>query len=244
MTELEKMQRAKLYIDKLAQGVNPLDDSVVPDSEVINQVRISRCLFYVSELLNQVIAREKRTTLRKSAKPAKRPFSLPLEQRMCFPYSEAPVSISEITRLLNQLIDKETMVSLSYRTLTSWLLSLGMLTRIEEPQGKYALRPTPSGEELGISAVQRTGSRGDYIVVVYDQAAQHFVVENLDAALAASQPQQDAEVLQGTPWLPAHDDCLRDLCQKKVPLAEIAITLKRSPSAVQSRAKLFGFTVT
>ena len=55
MTELETMQRAKMYLDKLANGINPLTDQPTPDSDCINQVRISRCLFYVSDVLRKVI---------------------------------------------------------------------------------------------------------------------------------------------------------------------------------------------
>ena len=55
MTELEKIAYAKSYIEKLANGVNPLTDQVVSDMDVINNVRISRCLFYVSDLLRQII---------------------------------------------------------------------------------------------------------------------------------------------------------------------------------------------
>ena len=54
MTELEKSRRAKLYIDKLANGINPIDDSPVPEQDVVNQVRVSRCLFFVSQILGQV----------------------------------------------------------------------------------------------------------------------------------------------------------------------------------------------
>lgn len=55
MTELEKIAYAKSYIEKLANGVNPLTDQVVSDMDVINNVRISRCLFYVSDLLRQIL---------------------------------------------------------------------------------------------------------------------------------------------------------------------------------------------
>ena len=54
MTELEIMQRAKMYLDKLANGINPVTDQPASDSDCINQVRISRCLFYVSDVLRRV----------------------------------------------------------------------------------------------------------------------------------------------------------------------------------------------
>ena len=37
MTELETMQRAKMYIDKLAKGINPLDDSVIPEDDNVKE---------------------------------------------------------------------------------------------------------------------------------------------------------------------------------------------------------------
>ena len=55
MTELEKIAYAKSFIDKLAQGINPLNDTPIPDNEVVNNPRLCRCFFYVSEVLAQVI---------------------------------------------------------------------------------------------------------------------------------------------------------------------------------------------
>ena len=55
MTDLEKIEYAKSFIDKLANGINPLDDSPIPDNDIANNVRLSRCFFYVSDILRQVI---------------------------------------------------------------------------------------------------------------------------------------------------------------------------------------------
>ena len=42
MTELEMIERARMYVQKLANGVNPTDGSEAPDGDVVNDVRISR----------------------------------------------------------------------------------------------------------------------------------------------------------------------------------------------------------
>ena len=52
MTELETIQRAKMYIDNLANGINPLNGQHLPEEDIVNNVRISRCLFYVSNLFH------------------------------------------------------------------------------------------------------------------------------------------------------------------------------------------------
>ena len=55
MTELEAMQRAKMYLDKLAQGIDPITNQEVPEDSVLNNVRLARCFFYVSDVLGKVI---------------------------------------------------------------------------------------------------------------------------------------------------------------------------------------------
>ena len=39
MTELETMRRAKMYMDKLANGINPLNDAPVSESEPLRNMR-------------------------------------------------------------------------------------------------------------------------------------------------------------------------------------------------------------
>ena len=53
MTELEKIAYAKSFIDKLANGINPLDDKPIPEGDIANNVRLSRCFFYVSDILDK-----------------------------------------------------------------------------------------------------------------------------------------------------------------------------------------------
>ena len=54
MTEIEIIARAQMYLEKLANGVNPLTNEEVAENDVVNNVRISRCLFYVSGILGQI----------------------------------------------------------------------------------------------------------------------------------------------------------------------------------------------
>lgn len=42
------------WITKLANGINPIDGSILPDSDIVNNVHISRCLFFVSNLLEEM----------------------------------------------------------------------------------------------------------------------------------------------------------------------------------------------
>lgn len=238
MTELEKMERAKMYIDKLANGINPIDDSMIPEGDVINQVHLSRCLFFVSGILRQVIEADV-VSAKKTKKAKKLPLNLPIEKRTSFDFSNQPIPISEIARRINALRDCETMQTVSYKGIMDWLSGIGLLDWAVTPDGKRTKRPTPQGTEAGISVEDRESPKGPYQVVVYNLDAQHFILDNLDAVIQAEN--LDGE-LSSKPWTAAHEACLVDLYKKGVPMSEIAITLKRGTNSIRSRLHKLGLT--
>ena len=183
MTELEIMRHAKDYLDKLAQGIDPLTGQEVPENDVIKNVRISRCLFYVSDVLRQVI--ENGGIQVKTVKNSeKTPFTLSFEERGRYPFCDWPITVSVIAQRLNELVDLETMQKLKTTSITKFLLQSGLLFEEEGVSGRKNKRPTEAGRQLGISTTVRTGQNGEYIAVVYNCEAQQFILDNLDAILA------------------------------------------------------------
>ena len=183
MIELEIMQHAKAYLDKLAKGINPLTDREVPENDIINNVRISRCLFYVPDVLRQVI--ENGGVI--GAPPKKgelAPYALPYEERSRYTFGEWPLSPSQIAQRLNGLVNLSNMQKLKTTSITKFLMQSGLLFEEKGPSGKKNKRPTEAGWKLGISTQQRTGINGAYIAVVYDRQAQQFILDNLDAIIS------------------------------------------------------------
>lgn len=181
MTDLEIMQRAKMYMDKLANGINPLDDTTLPENDIVNNVKISRCLFYVSDVLRQVMENGGRV---KKKRIPKEDFNISFENIQKFPFSKTPISISEIAKRINEITQNENMKKISHKHLTDWLISIEMLYLETKPDGKTTKRPTESGNELGITTERRHGIRGDYTVVLYNLSVQHFIVDNIEAVIA------------------------------------------------------------
>ena len=175
-TELEIMMHAREYLDKLANGINPLTNEKLPDSDVVNQVRISRCLFYVSDVLRQVI---EKGGLQKSPRTPKIPFSLTDEQIGQFQLFDEPIFVSAITERLNSLIDNENMKKLSHRSVTAFLEREGFLESYTDDQGKNRRKPTAAGIELGITTELRRGIYGPYTVILYDRKAQQYLLDHL-----------------------------------------------------------------
>jgi hypothetical protein len=180
MTELEMIERAKMYMEKLANGINPIDDSVIPDQDTVNNVRLSRCFFYVADVLRQLMDNG---GLKQQRSTKKLPFSLSMEDRARFEYSQSPIPVSEISKRIN-VLTSEGMKPLTYKAIRDWLTSLELLADVQDADGKMTKRPTPRGESMGILLETRNGRNGVYFVVVYNIDAQRFILDNLDAVVA------------------------------------------------------------
>ena len=183
MTELKKIAYAKTFIDKLADGVNPLDDSQIPDSDLVNNVRISRCFYYVSEILRQVIDNGGVNT-KKSHRRGREEFSLTDDQYGTLQVGEIPVNVSEISDQVNKLIDTESMKKLPAAAITDWLAHIGALEIVTKANGKHSKIPTEIGRSLGIFTEERMGQYGAYNIVFYSTDAQKFIIDNLPAIIA------------------------------------------------------------
>ncbi|MBO5203226.1 MAG: hypothetical protein J6B72_01265 [Clostridia bacterium] len=188
MTEVEKIAYAKSFIDKLANGINPLDDTRVPDDDIVNNVRLSRCFFYVSAILQKEIDRELRKAPKEN-KPKRLPFSITPEQLENFEYTSTPISATAMARKINWLvredIEERKIEKFSYRKINYWLHDIGMIEWREWNNGKKKRFPTPEGESIGL-ILQIWENYGRKSPVIYlSEEAQHFIIDNMEAVMAA-----------------------------------------------------------
>lgn len=181
MTELETIARAQMYLEKLAKGINPLTDENVAKNDIVNNVRISRCMFYVSNLLKEIVDNKGKYKAEMSDRV---PFTITPEQIKNFEFSDNPISISEITKRFNALINTLSVKELKNGVITDWLTQSGMLTEITV-NNRTRKRPSSSGVSMGIIIEERVNQYGTpYEGVFYSLNAQHFIVDNIDAIIA------------------------------------------------------------
>lgn len=179
MTEKERTIYAKKYIDMLANGINPIDGSTLPDSDIVNNIHIARCLFYVSGLLDRII----NSANNKSAK--KQPFQINDEEVGRITLSNTPIAASELAKRINKAVENSDVKKLTYQNITSWLVSINLLEDYTSELGKTKKRPTEDGNRIGISIEQRfSRDNVPYTVVVYSRDAQQFIIDNLQAIVA------------------------------------------------------------
>ena len=192
MTEAEKIAYAKFFIDKLANGVNPLDGTSIPEDDIVNNVRISRCFFYVSSILQKELDREIINEKKKQPKvkrAPRAPFSITQEQLAQFEYLPYPISATAIAKKINLLaskdIEEKHMERFSYRKINYWLREIGMIEWREWKNGKQKRFPTAEGEEIGL-VLKIWESYGRKTPVIYfSEEAQRFIIDHFEAVMAA-----------------------------------------------------------
>ena len=182
MTELETMQRAKMYLDKLAQGVDPITNREINEDSVLNNVRLARCFFYVSDVLDQVIANGGVV----GARTKTLDFSITPEQLARVQIAPYPVRITEFTEALSQAVNNPNMKRLNAGKITDWLIFKGLMVKETGADGKTHRIPTDRGVQMGMSTRLRQTRDGEYQAVFYDVNMQRFLLDHLGEIMAVN----------------------------------------------------------
>ena len=178
MEEIEKLKTAKQYLNDLANGVDTLSGSALPEENCVNQLRVSRCLFYVASVLDKVIENGGGVGARVK-KPKKAVFALSEEEKSAVEITEKPALLSEFVDRVNKNIDLTAMKKVSAKAFTDWMIANGILEE-KLVNAKNRKFPTALGSNLGIVTEQRQGMYGQYTVLLYQKSAQEFLIDNLD----------------------------------------------------------------
>lgn len=231
MTELETLMRARMYLDKLANGIDPITNAPVGEGDTVRNPRIVRCLTYVCGGLDGDIQRERK----KMAKnlPA---FHLDEHRAAELKPMDKTVTIREFTGHINESVDETRSRRLSPTTITGWLTEMGFLERREENRGRT---PTATGFALGLSTELRTGAEGEYYIVLYNREAQQFILDHLGAIL--EHQNTSSKENRGAPWTREEEWFLVQQFNSGAPLSEMAASLKRTREGIRSHLKKLGF---
>ena len=181
MTELETMQRAKMYLDKLSRGIDPITDREMPEDAVLNNVRICRCLHYVSGVLEQVIANG--GVVGKKERSVE--FSITRAQMSHIQLTSYPVGINEFAENIRAATGNPDMKRPNTGKITAWLMQRGLRELVNDAEGKPRRLPSEKGQRRGMSTKMRQGQNGEYLAVYYDANIQRLILDHLEEILGA-----------------------------------------------------------
>lgn len=236
MEEIEKLKRAKSYIEKLANGINPGTGKRVPSGDTINDVNISRCLFYVSFVLNNLIEERQSASFLAENSPDDEQIGPLLPE-------EDSIRISEMAKKINKRTRQAGIKRIRQRTIKQWFIEHGMLTLIPQRDGKERAVPTALGTDVGIFEEKREGRYGSYFVLMLLPKAQTFIIDNIDALFAFDRDSRAPESKKsnaGKKWEPYEEELIVKMFNENASKEAMAKALMRSEYAISKRLEKLG----
>ncbi len=191
MEELQKLQRAREYLQQLSQGIDPISHEALPQENGLTGQRLRNWFAYVAGVLGQVI--ENGGQVGRQTREKKAPFSISAQQLSQVELSDTPVSLSVVVQRINEAAGvDETKKKLTHPPLANWLIKRGFLQEANSIQGHKTKIPTLKAELIGIKRVPRHDAAGkNYWVNLYTREAQQFLLDHLEQIL--QEPAGDGE---------------------------------------------------
>ena len=184
MIDIEKLKSAKFFVDYLANGRNPFGGEELPTDDIVNDVRSARWLFYISGVLEEIIQNGAPTPAPSATRIGKVAFYLTDEMKSNFAYSKAPITISEIVRRIVEIGPTDNVKKFPKAKLSKWLISIGVIEEFLNKNGRISKKPSKLGSEMGITQELRAYNGKFYYIILYNEDAQRFIIDNLDAVFA------------------------------------------------------------
>ena len=178
--ERKTAERARIYMEKLISGVNPLDNSQVSNDSIINNERMKNCFRYIANVLEFYEEVLESTPSKRHIYQKKMPFDLSLEERRNIPVTSDFLKVGEFANNINTLVNENFTKPLKSSAINEWLMRKGFLEEVVTKDGKHHKWPTEAGHGIGIIK-EKVLSKNDfpYYVVLYGKEAQQFIADNI-----------------------------------------------------------------
>ena len=190
MEKVRLIERAKMYLQLLNNGVHPVTMEEMPSNSVFMDEKVKSCFTFIMQILGEhiellgkveeleVIKEEKTVVVAQKEK-----FAITQEQCDNIKLSQKPVTILSFMNNINSAINTEVMEKLTSTRVNKWFTQRGLISskKVETVVQKTVYQPTDLATKIGIVEEEVVDKKtGEVKVRIKLSArAQLFVVENL-----------------------------------------------------------------
>lgn len=169
-----KLEIAIKYVERIADGCNPMNNTPLDDNDIMNNPNIIRCMYFIKDVLGEVQYNGGVVGGRGEKEPS---IPFPIEILNDFTYKE-DMSITHVLNQIYEPIAEMNVKKISVTKVTALLKEEGYLLDEPNPEtGKTRKVPSTKGKELGIYLTEREYNGRMYQSVTYNRNAQEYVVE-------------------------------------------------------------------
>lgn len=179
--EKEKLIKARAVIQKIASGVNPINGQTIEENSFLHDGRIIRCLFYISEVLGDVINGKQKGYPAKLSK-----FTITAEEKSKIEFPPNNIGVNEFAKCINNAIDLSRSKKLTGVELNKQLKKIGLLDQKVDSAGKNITITNDKSIEYGIESEQKNYNGVEYDKVVFNEKGKKFLLDNLEKIMEGS----------------------------------------------------------
>jgi hypothetical protein len=175
VSDMEKMEKAKAVLVKIAKGINPLTGETIGEDSFLNDPRTIRCFYFMTEVLDNVISGS-------YGKGNRLPhFVITPEQKEMVRFPDGKIGVNEFSRQVNLCIDQSVSRKLTGMELNKRLKKMGVLSEeIYPATGKTRTVTNENSRNYGFEQEKRTFNGTEYDMVVIDDRGKQFLLDQLE----------------------------------------------------------------
>lgn len=197
MEKIELVERAKMYIKLLSDGVHPVTGEEIPGDSAFLDEKVKRCFAFISQVLDEYVELSAKVEKLESEKekttivvPKKQEFSITQEQCNNIKLSKEPITVLSFMKNINSVIDADSMEKLTSTRINKWLSKRGFVTteKIQTMVSKTVYKPSDFAMKIGIVEEEIVDKKSGEVKaqIKLGESAQLFILENLEEIISTT----------------------------------------------------------
>mgnify|MGYP003305569126 FL=1 len=190
MEKIELVERAKMYLKLLGDGVHPVTGDIIPGDSAFMDEKVKRCFSFISQILDEYIELSEKVEKLESGKEKtiivaskKQEFSITQEQCDSIRLSKEPITVLSFMKNINSVIDSDSMEKLTSTRINKWLTNRGLVTtsKVQTMVSKTVYKPSDFATQIGIIEEETVDKKSGELKtqLKLGESAQLFIIENL-----------------------------------------------------------------
>lgn len=179
--DMKRLETAIIYLQRIADGNNPVNNMPAEDDAVLNNPNVVRCMCFVKEVLEKVQENGGKIggTIIIDRKKTVGEVVFPFEVLDEFEYRED----KGINKLLGQIYEPakdKSIKKISGQRVNEWLIDSGYVEEVYNNELKKKIKvPTPKGISIGMTSERVQYDTNVYYTIIYNKNAQEFLIKNM-----------------------------------------------------------------
>lgn len=191
------IERAKLYMKLLGEGIHPVTGREIPADSCLVDEKIKRCFAFITEILDEYVDLAEKVE-RLEAEWEKK--TVVVAEKQAFAITEAecekvklskePITLLSFAKNINAAVDTAAMEKLSSTRLSKWLADRGFVTasKVRTVVNKTVYKPSEAAMRLGIVEEEVVDKKSGEVKtqIKLEESAQLFILENIEEIIATT----------------------------------------------------------